>query len=70
MTGVRASIYWHHRAWLEFVLLEEEDIFESDFESTDEELAQDDVGQGDKMALEEDRQARKVRILRSTDYAC
>ncbi|KAG6916920.1 hypothetical protein DXG01_004681 [Tephrocybe rancida] len=38
---------------------DEEDVFGSDFESTDEEAAQDDADVGDKVAQEEERRARK-----------
>ena len=40
---------------------EEEDIFESDFESTDEEAAQAEVVTGEKEVQDEERQVRKVR---------
>jgi len=41
--------------------VDEEDIFGSDFESTDEEAAQADVDAGDKAVDEEEKRARKVR---------
>jgi vacuolar protein sorting-associated protein 72 len=41
--------------------VDEEDIFGSDFESTDEETAQADVDAGDKAVDEEEKRARKVR---------
>ncbi|KAF8736086.1 hypothetical protein AX14_000885 [Amanita brunnescens Koide BX004] len=40
-------------------LMEEEDIFESDFESTDEEAAQAEVVTGEKEVQDEERQVRK-----------
>lgn len=40
--------------------IDEEDIFGSDFESTDEEGAQDDAEAGDKVVHEEEKRARKV----------
>ena len=39
---------------------DEEDVFESDFESTDEEAAQEETEPGDKAVKEEERRARKV----------
>jgi hypothetical protein len=42
------------------VLLEEEDIFESDFESTDEETAQQEGESGERIVEDEEKQARKV----------
>ena len=42
---------------------DEQDAFESDFESTDEEGAQEDVdASAEKMILEEERKTRKVRV--------
>jgi hypothetical protein len=38
-------------------------VFESDFESTDEEEAQDDANAGDKVVQEEEKRARKVSGL-------
>ena len=35
-------------------------MFESDFESTDEEAAQEEADPGDKIVQEEERRARKV----------
>lgn len=40
---------------------DEEDIFESDFESTDEEAVQDDKDMGEKAVQDEEKQVRKVR---------
>ncbi|KAN0082575.1 YL1 nuclear domain containing protein [Tylopilus felleus] len=51
---------------------EEEDIFESDFASTDEEAAQEDVDEGDRAAREEERKERKTfraRIEKATAAA-
>ena len=44
------------------LFVDEEDIFGSDFESTDEETAQADVDAGDKAVDEEEKRARKVRL--------
>ena len=44
------------------LFIDEEDIFGSDFESTDEETAQADVDAGDKAVDEEEKRARKVRL--------
>lgn len=44
--------------------VDEVDVFESDFESTDEEAVQEDVDAGDKAVYEEDKRARKVSIVR------
>lgn len=38
-------------------------MFESDFESTDEEAAKDDEEAGDKIVDDEERRARKVGIF-------
>jgi hypothetical protein len=43
--------------------VDEEDIFGSDFESTDEETAQADVDTGEKTVDDEEKRARKVRIF-------
>ncbi|KAG6830852.1 hypothetical protein H0H87_006912 [Tephrocybe sp. NHM501043] len=51
---------------------DEEDVFGSDFESTDEEAAQEDADAGDKTAQEEDKRARKdahSRLERATAAA-
>ena len=45
------------------VCIDEEDIFGSDFESTDEETAQADVDAGDIAVNDEEKRARKVRPL-------
>jgi hypothetical protein len=42
--------------------VDEEDVFGSDFESTDEEAAKEDEEAGDKAIQDEERKARKVRI--------
>lgn len=42
--------------------VEEEDVFESDFASTDEEAAQEGIEEDDKGVLEEERRERKVNI--------
>ncbi|KZP28229.1 hypothetical protein FIBSPDRAFT_817483 [Athelia psychrophila] len=55
-----------------FVEKEEEDIFGSDFESTDEETAQVDADAGEKGVDEEEQRARKVartRVERTTAIA-
>jgi len=44
------------------VHLDEEDVFESDFASTDEEVAAEDVGAGDKLVQDEEKRVRKVCI--------
>ncbi|KAH0838868.1 YL1 nuclear protein-domain-containing protein [Lanmaoa asiatica] len=44
--------------------VEEEDVFESDFASTDEEAAQEDVDEGDKTMMEEERRVRKTARAR------
>lgn len=46
-------------------IIDEEDIFESDFASTDEEANQDDLDAGEKSVHDEEKSARKV-ILRPT----
>ncbi|KAF5376895.1 hypothetical protein D9615_007200 [Tricholomella constricta] len=51
---------------------DEEDVFGSDFESTDEEAAQEDIDVGDKAVQEEERRARKdarSRVERATAAA-
>ncbi|KAG5643812.1 hypothetical protein DXG03_009588 [Asterophora parasitica] len=51
---------------------DEEDVFGSDFESTDEEAAQEDAEAGDKAVQEEERRARKEarsRVERATAAA-
>jgi hypothetical protein len=47
--------------------VDEEDIFGSDFESTDEETAQADVDTGEKTVDDEEKRARKVRIFSLLD---
>ena len=42
--------------------VEEEDVFESDFASTDEEATQEGVEEGDGAMREEERRERKVRF--------
>lgn len=58
------GLYHQLRGWFLNILkrsyeIDEEDVFESDFESTDEE-AQDDADAGDKVVQEEEKRARKV----------
>ncbi|KAG5636002.1 hypothetical protein H0H81_009429 [Sphagnurus paluster] len=51
---------------------DEEDVFGSDFESTDEEAAQEEVEAGDRAVLDEERRARKdarTRVERATAAA-
>jgi vacuolar protein sorting-associated protein 72 len=43
--------------------LDEEDIFESDFASTDEEVAAEDVDASDKVVQDEEKRARRVCII-------
>ncbi|KIJ58721.1 hypothetical protein HYDPIDRAFT_171155, partial [Hydnomerulius pinastri MD-312] len=53
-------------------LTEEEDVFESDFASTDEEAAQEDVDAGDKAVQDEERRERKTarsRVEKATALA-
>lgn len=45
----------------DFDAVEEEDVFESDFASTDEEAAREDVDEEDRATREEERRERKVR---------
>lgn len=57
---IHLKVFLCIESWLYFV--DEEDIFGSDFESTDEETAQVDVDAGDKAVDEEERRARKVDL--------
>ena len=50
--------------------LEEEDVFEADFASTDEEAAQEDVDEEDRVVREEERRERKVRFALSLLREC
>lgn len=43
--------------------LDEEDIFESDFASTDEEAAAEDVETGDKAVQDEEKRAKRVCVI-------
>jgi vacuolar protein sorting-associated protein 72 len=43
-------------------IVDEEDVFESDFESTDEEAAKEDEEAGDRAVQDEEKKARKARI--------
>jgi hypothetical protein len=45
--------------------LDEEDVFESDFASTDDEAAAEDVDTGEKAVEDEERRARRVCIYYS-----
>lgn len=45
--------------------LDEEDVFESDFASTDDEAAADDIDTGEKTVEDEERRARRVCIYYS-----
>ena len=54
------------RCWFDFTFesthsgVDEEDVFESDFESTDEEAAKEEEQAGDKAVQDEERRAKKV----------
>jgi vacuolar protein sorting-associated protein 72 len=54
---------WHGADDYTNAYVDEEDIFGSDFESTDEETAQAEVDAGDKALDEEEKRAQKVRPL-------
>jgi vacuolar protein sorting-associated protein 72 len=43
--------------------LDEEDVFESDFASTDEEAVAEDIDAGDKAVQDEEKRVRRVRII-------
>jgi len=43
--------------------LDEEDVFESDFASTDEEAAAEDVDTGERAVQDEEKKARRVCII-------
>lgn len=49
-------------------LSDEQDMFESDFESTDEEAARDGTEIGDKDVQEEEKRERRVCIVQSFIY--
>lgn len=65
MTCFTSRLLWLNLLLARATTLEEEDIFESDFASTDEEAAQEDVDEGDRAAREEERKERKVRCIPS-----
>lgn len=61
MTRVR---FLFHLSLLKILIgVDEEDVFESDFESTDEEAEKEDVEAGDKVLQDEERRAKKVCIF-------
>jgi YL1 nuclear protein len=54
--------------WKILISVEEEDMFESDFESTDEEAAKEEDEAGDRAVHDEEKRARKVSILYSSAH--
>ena len=50
------------------VMLDQVEIFDSDFESTDEDVAQEDEAVGEKQIIEEEKQIRRVRYMLATSW--
>ena len=50
------------------VILDQVEIFDSDFESTDEDVAQEDEAVGEKQIIEEEKQIRRVRYMLATSW--
>lgn len=49
-------------------LSDEEEVFDSDFQSTDDEAAHDEEAAAEKEAEEEERQERRVRMVLSSFF--
>ena len=49
-------------------MLDQVEIFDSDFESTDEDVAQEDEAVGEKQIIEEEKQIRRVCYMSATSW--